>query len=202
MPSNATAARKAANCRSKTPKGRPSPRSRNSNGTRPALVASSPRRSPAANASRQAQKPSRNPSRTGNRSLIGRGKQDGRGDTEPDTPPDSEQQRRSGGPPPPPDLKPEQGEADLNDAAADSEAVERFDQQGALPWSGLDPALGLSDTPALGGEQAMGPGMAIMEQRLEQIEGDPSLLMRNQFIIEEMRQMRESGGQLQESRPW
>ena len=71
-----------------------------------------------------------------------------------------------------------------------------------MPWSGLDPALGLSDTPALGGEQAIGPGMAIMEQRLEQIEGDPSLLMRNQFIIEEMRQMRESGGQLQESRPW
>ncbi len=48
----------------------------------------------------------------------------------------------------------------------------------------------------------LGPGMAIMEQRLDQVEGDPSMLMRNQFRLEEMRVMRESGGPLQESRPW
>jgi Ca-activated chloride channel family protein len=44
--------------------------------------------------------------------------------------------------------------------------------------------------------------MAIMEQRLQQVEGDPSMLMRNQFRLEEMRAMREAGGPLQETRPW
>jgi Ca-activated chloride channel homolog len=44
--------------------------------------------------------------------------------------------------------------------------------------------------------------MAVMEQRLQQIQGDPSLLMRNQFRIEEMRQMPGTTGQWQETRPW
>jgi Ca-activated chloride channel family protein len=44
--------------------------------------------------------------------------------------------------------------------------------------------------------------MAIMEQRLQQVEGDPSLLMRNQFMLEEMQLLRASGGPLRESRPW
>ncbi|MGD8207523.1 MAG: hypothetical protein PVH47_05555, partial [Thiohalocapsa sp.] len=70
------------------------------------------------------------------------------------------------------------------------------------PWTELDPELGLSNSPALGGEQAFGPGMAIMEQRLQQVESDPSMLMSRQFRLEEARQLREAGGPLQESRPW
>jgi len=100
---------------------------------------------------------------------------------------------------PPP---PQQDGPDLNQPAGESDAVERFDQQGAIPWADAEPALGLRGQSALGGEQALGPGMALMEQRLEQIEGDPSLLMRNQFQIEELRQLRESGGRVQEARPW
>ncbi len=58
------------------------------------------------------------------------------------------------------------------------------------------------DTPALGGMAAMGPGMAVIEQRLQQVEGDPSLLISNQMKLEEMRMMQSSGGPLRESRPW
>jgi Ca-activated chloride channel family protein len=90
----------------------------------------------------------------------------------------------------------------MEDLAGDRDAVERFDQLGDQPWAGLGPEAGLSEAPALGGEQVLGPGMAIMEQRLEQVEGDPSMLLRNQFLLEDMRLMRESGGRVQESRPW
>ena len=55
---------------------------------------------------------------------------------------------------------------------------------------------------ALGGIPVAGPGMAILEQRLQQVEGDPSLLIRNQFLLEEMQQMRRAGGRLRETRPW
>jgi Ca-activated chloride channel family protein len=44
--------------------------------------------------------------------------------------------------------------------------------------------------------------MAIIEQRLQQVEGDPTVLMRNQFKIEDMQYMRAAGGPLRESRPW
>jgi Ca-activated chloride channel family protein len=55
---------------------------------------------------------------------------------------------------------------------------------------------------ALGGLPTQGPGMAIIEQRLQQVEGDPTVLMRNQFKIEDMQYMRAAGGPLRESRPW
>jgi hypothetical protein len=55
---------------------------------------------------------------------------------------------------------------------------------------------------AMGGRPVMGPGFAIMEQRLRQAEGDPTLLMRNQFRMGEMELMRQTGGRLRESRPW
>jgi Ca-activated chloride channel family protein len=90
----------------------------------------------------------------------------------------------------------------MDDLAGDREAVERFDQLGDRPWAGAGPEAELSRAPALGGEMVLGPGMAIMEQRLQQVEGDPSMLMRNQFMLEDMREMREVGGRLQESRPW
>jgi len=93
----------------------------------------------------------------------------------------------------PPDMPPEKGAAD---------AVDRFDQLGAQPMSDREPSADQAAAAALGGLPVRGPGMAIMEQRLQQVEGDPSLLMRNQFLIEEMQYMHTSGGPLKESRPW
>jgi Ca-activated chloride channel family protein len=93
----------------------------------------------------------------------------------------------------PPDAPPEDGSAD---------AVDRFDQLGEQPMSDMEPDAEQAAAAALGGLPVRGPGMAIMEQRLQQVEGDPSLLMRNQFMLEEMQFMRESGGPLRESRPW
>jgi Ca-activated chloride channel family protein len=49
---------------------------------------------------------------------------------------------------------------------------------------------------------AMGPGMALIEQRLRQVEGNPTLLINNQFKLEEMRLMQGTRGGLRESRPW
>jgi Ca-activated chloride channel family protein len=43
--------------------------------------------------------------------------------------------------------------------------------------------------------------MIMMEQWLEQIEGDPAILLRNQFLIEEQ-QLEQRGGTLMEDRPW
>jgi Ca-activated chloride channel family protein len=83
-----------------------------------------------------------------------------------------------------------------------AEAVDRFDQLGQQPMSDQEPNAEQAAAAALGGMPVMGPGLAIMEQRLQQVEGDPSLLMRNQFMLEEMQQMRASGGPLRESRPW
>lgn len=91
---------------------------------------------------------------------------------------------------------------DLSAADQAAESIDRFDQQGALPWQTLDPEQGISDQPSLDGEAVLGRGMAIIEQRLQQVEGDPTRLIRNQFRLEEARRLRESGGPLQEARPW
>ena len=56
--------------------------------------------------------------------------------------------------------------------------------------------------PAFGGMPIPGPGMGIIEQRLQHVEGDPAFLMRNQFLLEEAEFMRSSGGPVSESRPW
>jgi Ca-activated chloride channel family protein len=93
----------------------------------------------------------------------------------------------------PPDSLPEEGSA---------EAVEDFDQLGASPMSDMEPGEQMSAASALGGLPMAGPGMGIIEQRLQQVEGDPSLLIRNQFMLEEMQQMQNAGGPLRESRPW
>jgi Ca-activated chloride channel family protein len=77
--------------------------------------------------------------------------------------------------------------------------VEQFDQLGEQP--SLDAGEG-SAVGALGGQPSSGPGAGILEQRLRQVEGDPSDLIRNQFLIEEMRQLRASGGTPRETRPW
>ena len=44
--------------------------------------------------------------------------------------------------------------------------------------------------------------MMLMEQLLDQIEGNPAYLMRNQFMLEEQRLMSKRRGQLYEPRPW
>ena len=41
-----------------------------------------------------------------------------------------------------------------------------------------------------------------MEQWLQQIEGDPAQLMRQQFRLEEYKYLRQRGGQDKETRPW
>ena len=44
--------------------------------------------------------------------------------------------------------------------------------------------------------------MAKPRQWLDRVEGDPGLLMRNQFMIEEQLEMQRNGRRLMESRPW
>ena len=61
------------------------------------------------------------------------------------------------------------------------------------------PPTGLPDEDAIPGT---GVSMIMMEQWLEQIEGDPAFLLRNQFLIEERQQLEQRGGALMESRPW
>ena len=60
---------------------------------------------------------------------------------------------------------------------------------------------GPGESDVAGGE---GTGMAsrvLMEQWLEQAEGAPGYLLRNQFRLEEQRELRQRGG-LYEPRPW
>jgi Ca-activated chloride channel family protein len=80
--------------------------------------------------------------------------------------------------------------------------VDQFDQMGGQPMADMPAGEEQAAAAALGGRPVMGPGFAIMEQRLRQAEGDPTLLMRNQFRMGEMELMRQSGGRLRESRPW
>jgi hypothetical protein len=47
-----------------------------------------------------------------------------------------------------------------------------------------------------------GSPMMLMEQLLDQVEGNPAYLMRNQFMLEEQRMMSDQRGQLYEPRPW
>ena len=93
----------------------------------------------------------------------------------------------------PPDQLPSEGAAD---------AVDRFDQFGQQPMTDVPPDAAQGEVPALGGPMAMGPGMALIEQRLRRVEGDPTLLINNQFKLEEMRLMQGARGPLRESRPW
>jgi Ca-activated chloride channel family protein len=44
--------------------------------------------------------------------------------------------------------------------------------------------------------------MIMMDQWLEQIEGDPSYLLRNQFMIEERQELDRRGRTVMETRPW
>jgi Ca-activated chloride channel family protein len=84
---------------------------------------------------------------------------------------------------------------------AASQAIDRLDrleggsdnlkedaQQGGIP----DPD----------GKQGSSISMAVMDQWLNQIEGDPASLLRNQFQLEEQLELQRNGRQLMETRPW
>jgi Ca-activated chloride channel family protein len=84
-----------------------------------------------------------------------------------------------------------------------AEAVERFDQLGHQPGPDSRSETKEGQAPSLEGLTALGgASMAVMEQRLRQVEGDPSLLIRNQFRLEEMRQSQGVTGPWRERRPW
>jgi Ca-activated chloride channel homolog len=83
----------------------------------------------------------------------------------------------------------------------ESETVDRFDQLGDQPGDALEEGAP-GERGAMDGSPAIGSGMAVMEQRLRQVEGDPSLLIRNQYRLEELRWMQSTGAPFLENRPW
>jgi Ca-activated chloride channel family protein len=83
----------------------------------------------------------------------------------------------------------------------DDRAISQFDQ---LDSAGQPDDESLNKLAIPGGEgdpenQGM---MLMMEAWLEQAEGNPSLLLKNQFMIEEQRYMQTRGRRLHEIRPW
>ena len=78
-------------------------------------------------------------------------------------------------------------------------AVDDVDQMGDMPDMREQGEMGAN---AMSGEMSMGPGMGILEHWMEQVEGDPSYLLRNQFMLEEAQYMRSRGGPARETRPW
>ncbi len=97
-----------------------------------------------------------------------------------------------------PRQQPTPGEMKMEKESVD--AVEEFDQQGDSP----DPEKQdqKSDGKAKKPQSEENEESRIMEQWLEQIEGDPTQLLRNQFMLEEQRLIQREGGALLESRPW
>ncbi len=91
---------------------------------------------------------------------------------------------------------------DSEEAATEQAAVEKFDQQG--DQSSPD-AEQIPDNETEGGDDAQSSGkgaMSLMEQWLQQAEGNPAYLMRNQFMLEEQRAISKRSVPLREPRPW
>jgi Ca-activated chloride channel homolog len=81
-----------------------------------------------------------------------------------------------------------------------SQAVDQFDQLGTAPGEGdSETPAGLPDE---SGKPGSGISMIMMDQWLEQIEGDPSYLLKNQFMIEERLELDRRGRMVMETRPW
>jgi Ca-activated chloride channel family protein len=78
--------------------------------------------------------------------------------------------------------------------------VEKFDQLGTGP--GQDDLGKPAGLPDKDGKPGSGISMIMMDQWLEQIEGDPSYLLRNQFMIEERQELDRRGRMVMETRPW
>jgi hypothetical protein len=85
--------------------------------------------------------------------------------------------------------------------AAASQAVDSFDQLDTGSGEGDEgtPEDGIPDKDGIPGTSI---SMTVMDQWLEQIEGDPAYLLRNQFKLEEQLEMQRNGRQLMETRPW
>ena len=66
------------------------------------------------------------------------------------------------------------------------------------------PSVPLADAadPVALGDQGNGVSVRMMEQWLERIEGDPSYLLRNQFMIREQQEMQNYRQRFVETRPW
>jgi len=84
----------------------------------------------------------------------------------------------------------------------DQGAVEKFDQLGAQDSEESEregQAESLSDAQT---ERTGRGAMGLMEQWLEQAEGNPAYLLRNQFLLEEQRAVSTRSAPLREPRPW
>jgi len=86
-------------------------------------------------------------------------------------------------------------------AGQDAAAIDWFDQLGSQPDPAAEEGPEGAGKEAADDAQGRGPGGAL-EQLLEQVEGNPAALLRNQFILEEQRLMGAQGGRLYEPRPW
>jgi Ca-activated chloride channel family protein len=84
---------------------------------------------------------------------------------------------------------------------SEAETVEEFDQLGEQPEEDAQERNPDAMADARG-EPGPAFGMPLMEQWLEQVEGDPSYLLRNQFMLEESRTMQSLRGMMVETRPW
>ena len=76
-------------------------------------------------------------------------------------------------------------------------AIEQFDQLGGLAGSEGDDSLLPGEISGTDGSSTV----TLMDQLLDQVEGNPVNLMRNQFMLEEQR-LNQNGGHLYEPRPW
>ncbi|WP_177420557.1 hypothetical protein [endosymbiont of Lamellibrachia barhami] len=80
------------------------------------------------------------------------------------------------------------------------EAVDQVDQMGDMSTPDADQQQ--SGGPGGDSQSRMSGGMALMEQWLEQVEGDPAELMQKQFKLQEYDYLRSKGGRDFETRPW
>ena len=80
--------------------------------------------------------------------------------------------------------------------------MEKFDQLGA---QSSDESQRAGEEESLSNQPASQSGrgaMGLMEQWLQQAEGNPAYLMRNQFLLEEQRAVSTRSAPLREPRPW
>ena len=84
---------------------------------------------------------------------------------------------------------------------SESEAVDEFDQLGSTPDESAEES-GSESLPEAGAEPGRSKPIPLMDQMLDQVEGDPSDLLRNQFMMEEYRIMQSNRGMMMETRPW
>ena len=103
-----------------------------------------------------------------------------------------EERLRTGppGPAPPPDLEKTADEKSMESAEEFDQLGEEIDSEASS--TGEESRPDASETPT----------SPIMEQWLEQVEGDPRQLLRNKFILEEQRLIQSRRAPFRESRPW